>query len=222
MNKNNFQELADDEEGNEDSSTFYWESHLEMQQEDEKNNVYRRQNYHGEKKSRKICNDDLMEVHSYIQRGTSHVGGKVPSWKQISNVILEEQDSEENLVNNKNDFPEIRHAEPKSKKEEETCFPSHQRTNEEAGTQSLRGPAGGDPRRQQIQKEGDDYRRLRYGRVGHQRTKLPRDPDSAISKRKRRRRICKRERENNAQSMGKVGASEDQWGKSLRTETPGD
>ena len=77
--KNKFQELADDEEGNEDSSTFYWESHLEMQQVEEKNNVYRRQNSHGEKKGRKMSNDELMEVHSYIQGGTSHVGGKVPS-----------------------------------------------------------------------------------------------------------------------------------------------
>ena len=138
--KKNFQELANDEEGDEDSSTFYWESHLEMQQEDEKNNVCRRQNYHSEKKGRKMSDDELMEVHSYIQGGTSHVGGKV-SWKQISNVILEDKDpsirketthwlergmkkdSEEYLVNNKNDFREVRHAEPNPRKKKKLLFP---------------------------------------------------------------------------------------------------
>ena len=176
--KNNFQELADDEEGNEDSRIFYWESHLEMQQEHEKNNVCRRQNYHREKKCRKMSDDELLEVHSYIQGGTSHDGGKVPSWKQISNVILEEKDpsirkemihwleggmkkdSEENLVNNKNDFPELRHAEPNPRKKKKLVLPRTKGSMKKLELIYCGVQQSGDPRRQQNQKEVDDYRRL--------------------------------------------------------------
>ena len=220
--KNNFQELADDEEGNEDSSTFYWESHLEMQQQDEKNNVYRRQNYHGEKKGRKMSNDELMEVHSYIQGGTSDVGGKVPSWKQISNVTLEEKDSEENLVINKNDLPELRHAEPSPRKKKKLVFP---RTKGSMKKLELNHCGV-----QQVEIQGVSKSRRKMMITvdsGAAESVTSEQNFSEIPTRPSARTRGGVEYVNangghNAQSRGKVGAREDQRGRLLRTETPGD
>ena len=78
------------------------------------------------------------------------------------------KDSEENLVNNKNDFPELRHAEPNPRKKKKLVFP---RTK-------------GSMKKLELNYCGvkQDYRRLGCGRVGHQRTKTSPRSRLGISK----------------------------------------
>ena len=204
------------------SSTFYWESYLEMQQEDEKNNVYRRQNYHGEKKGRKMSNDELMEVHSYIQGGTSPVGGKVPSWKHISNVILEEKDSEENLVNNKNDFSELRYAEPNPRQKKKLVFPRTKGSMKKlelnhCGVQQVEIQGASKSRRKVMITV--DSGAAESVTSEQNLSEIPTRPSA------RSRGGVENENANGStmpKSSGKVGAREDQRERSLRTETPGD
>ena len=117
VTRSNFQELADDEEETRTAppiASGTWRRSRRMRRKmfaDIRTTIW-------DKKGRKNSEDELLEVHSFIQGG--HVGRKVPSWKQISNVILEEKDpstrkemiqwlergmkkdNQENLVNNRN------------------------------------------------------------------------------------------------------------------------
>ena len=140
----------------------------------------------------------------------------------ISNVILEEKDSEENLVKNKNDFSELRYTEPNPRKKKKLVF---LRTKGSMKKLELNHCGV-----QQVEIQGVSKSRRKVmitvdSGAAESVTSEQNFPEIPTRPSARSRGAVENVNANGStmpKSSGKVGAREDQRKRSLRTETPGD